>query len=271
MADRTVFQTITGALDVIAAPVIAAAEALDPTGAIKAIEQQVFGSRYQFKSAFFPEDLGAEYMGHWMTVKLFDSAYGTGTGAVGAGPGTAVFGAALFMPSATGGGSTPIYTDTHEYADVKLTNIVTDKFLGIAGVNALGVARRAINPGVQVLYRSTALRTFQFGFLFAPRSEKESQNMEEIILNIRKFAAPVNQGITLITPAEVEIKFWFNGQENPHIPKLKRCVIEAIETNYSPQGEWSTFTNGYPVSCLFTFKVREMEIIFRDDITPGGY
>lgn len=270
MADRTIFQTITGALDIITAPVIAAAEALDPTGAIKAIEQQVFGSKYQFDTAYFPEDLGAEYMGHWMSIKLFDSDYGTGTGAVGAGPGTAVFGAALFIPSNdSNGAGGPIYRDAHEYADVKLTNIITDKFLGISGVNALGVARRAINPGVQVLYRSTALRTFQFAFLFAPRSEKESQSMEKIILNIRKFAAPQNQGLTLITPAEVEIKFWFNGQENLHVPRLKRSVIEAIEMNYAPQGQWSTFTNGYPVSCLLTFTLREMEIIFRDSVEQG--
>lgn len=269
MADRTVFQEITGALDVITAPVIAAAEALDPTGTIRAIEQQVFGSRYQFDSAYFPEDLGAEYMGHWMSIKLYDSAYGTGTGALGAGPGTAVFGAAVFIPSDTNSGGGPIYRDSHQYSDVKLTNIITDKVLGISGVNALGAARRAINPGVQVLYRSTALRTFQFGFLFAPRSEKESQSMEKIIKNIRKFAAPVNQGLTLITPAEVEIKFWFNGQENRHVPRIKRCVIEEIEANFSPQGQWSTFTNGYPVSCLFTFTAREMEIIFRNDIEDG--
>jgi hypothetical protein len=270
MADRTVFQEITGALDIIAAPVIAAAEALDPTGTIKAIEQQVFGSKYQFDSAYFPEDLSAEYMGHWMTVTFNDSQYGAATGPLSSGPSNRVFAAALFMPSATGGGTQPVYNDNHEYADVKLTQLVTDKFLGVAGTNALATARRAINPGVQVLYRSTQLRTFDFGFMFAPRTEKESQNMEKIIYNIRRFSAAQNQGLTLITPAEVDIKFWFNGKENTHVPRIKRGVVTNIVTNYAPQGEWSTFTNGYPVSCLFMFTVREMEIIFREDV-EGGY
>lgn len=265
MPDRSIFQdvtgAVTGAIDLITAPVIAAAEYLDPTGAVKAIEQQVFGSKYTFSSAYFPDDLGAEYMGHWMTVKFFDGQYAART---------PVFAAALFMPSATGGGTQPIYNDNHEYADVKLTNIIQDKFIGVSGTNLLGVARRAINPGVQVLYRSTQLRTFDFGFMFAPRSEKESQNMEKIISNIRKYSAAQGRGnLSLITPAEVEIKFWFNGQENRHVPKLKNGVVTNIVTNYAPQGEWSTFTNGYPVSCLFMFSVREMEIIFREDVEDG--
>jgi hypothetical protein len=266
MADKSIFGSL---LDTALTPIVTAAEAIDPTGIIKQIEKQVFGSKYQFESESFPEDLGAEYMGHWMTIKFFDDEYGTPTGVATSGPTTPVFSAALFMPSATGGGSTPIYTDVHEYADIKLTNVVTNNLLGVSGTNALAMMRRAINPGVQVLYRSTALRTFQFGFLFAPRSEKESQKMEKIIYYIRRNAAPVNQGLTFKTPAEAEIKFWFNGQENRHVPKLKRCVVTNIETNYSPQGEWSTFTNGYPVSCLFTFTVREMEIIDRNYIDQG--
>lgn len=266
MADPSIFGSL---LDTALTAVVTPLEAVDPTGAIKLLEKQIFGSKYTFESAHFPEDLGAEYMGHWMTIKFFDDQYGTPTGSTTSGPTTPVFSAALFMPSATGGGSTPIYTDTHEYADIKLSNIVTDKLLGVSGTNVAGMMRRAINPGVQVLYRSTALRTFQFGFLFAPRSEKESQNMEKIIYYIRRNSAPVNQGLTFKTPAEAQINFWFNGKENTHVPKLRRCVVNAIETNYSPQGEWSTFTNGYPVSCLFTFTVREMQIIDRNYIDQG--
>jgi hypothetical protein len=226
-------------------------------------------TRYPFDSVYFPEDLGSEYMSHYVTIKFFTGG-ATGTGSIPGAPTPQqnVFNVGIYMPSDTGGGVMPIYNDSHEYADIKLTNIINNA-IGVNGQNALGVGRRAINPGVQVIYRSTSLRVFQFGFLMAPRNEKESQAIEKIIKNVRKFGAPENKGLLFMSPAEVEIKFYSNGKENPHLPKLNRCVIQAIEANPAPQGMWSTFTNGYPVSWLLSFTVQEMVIIDRTLIEQG--
>jgi hypothetical protein len=103
----------------------------------------------------------------------------------------------------------------------------------------------------------------------APSSQKESESMDRIIWNLRRFAAPdLNQKTSLLfdTPAEFEIKFYNKGQENLAIPKIRRCVLTDININYTPQGEWSTFRNGYPVSCLLSVAFQEMEIITRDKI-----
>jgi len=126
-----------------------------------------------------------------------------------------------------------------------------------------------INPGVEVLYRSTNLREFQFGFLFAPKSQNESVAIESIIKTIRRFAAPLDQGLQFRSPAEVEIKFYNKGQINPHLPKLKRCVITGITADFAPQGEWSTFRNGYPVAASMILDVTEMEIITRQAVQDG--
>ena len=93
--------------------------------------------------------------------------------------------------------------------------------------------------------------------------------MEEIIFQIRRFSAPFDGGLILTTPAEVQINFYKHGNINPHIPKLKRCVINRVTVDYAPQGEWSTFRNGYPVAASMILDVTEMEIITRQAVQDG--
>ena len=92
----------------------------DPTGAIKQIENQVIEpTDYVFKSDAFPEDLGSDYYGHYMTITAFvngttpTGAFSTTVNAYGQTgiirpPSQIVYSAAIFMPSTTGGGAGPI-------------------------------------------------------------------------------------------------------------------------------------------------------------------
>ena len=242
--------------------------------------------QYQFSYDVFPEDLGSDYYGHWMTItaKVPSGSVSTPTGPSSTvnqssfGRNTSAYAVGLFIPGAGEGGSGIIYEDKHEYTDIKLTNVM-GKAIGAYAGGTVGeggavasMFGHPINPGVQVLYRSTNLRAFQFTFMMAPSSQKESEAMDRIIWNLRRFAAPdLNQGTSLLfdTPAEFEIKFFNKTQENLAIPRIRRCVLTDINVNYTPQGEWSTFRNGYPVSCLLSVAFQEMEIITRDKITNG--
>ena len=142
--------------------------------------------QYQFSYDVFPEDLGSDYYGHWMTIT---AKVPTGKVSVSTGPSKYVnqnfspnqsaYSVGLFIPGAGEGGSGIIYEDKHEYTDIKLTNLA-GKTLGVfagtgvdlgagAGVAAgMSMFGHPINPGVQVLYRSTNLRAFQFTFMMAP-------------------------------------------------------------------------------------------------------
>lgn len=246
-------------------------------------------AQYNFKSDKFPEDLGSDYYGHWMTItaKVPTGSVSIPTGPfsdiarrMGATSDTSAYTAAIFIPGAGEGGSGIIYEDKHEYTDIKLTNLA-GKALGTFYGGSIGSSETAglatsmfghpINPGVQVLYRSTNLRAFQFTFMMAPSSLKESESMDRIIFNLRRFAAPnASEGSFLFdTPAEFEIHFYNKNEENFKIPRIKRCVLTDINVNYTPQGEWSTFRNGYPVSCLLSLAFQEMEIITRNKIENG--
>lgn len=228
---------------------------------------------YRFNADTFPEDLGSEQLGHYMIMRFYtpdgqlQSPYGSlsSTGFT-----RNNYNVALFMPNQAGGGIFPNFSDTHEYPDIFMTNVLMNQIGALNGIKgAAALTGRAINPGVQVLYKTTHLRTFNFVFLMAPRSEKESQSMERIIKTIRKYSAPEDNGAFYRSPAEVEIEFHFNGKQNPHIIKLKRQVVTYIDVNYAPQGFYSTFSNGYPVSCMLGITTREMEIIDRQDVEDG--
>lgn len=235
-----------------------------------------------FSYDVFPQDLGSDYYGHWMTITAIEGGVPSGPAGnfFGIAPNTSKYAVAIFIPSATSSSSLA-YMDLHEYSDIKLTNVALSGVGAALGVgeslnqlaNLAPMGGYAINPGVQILYRSTKLRQFQFTFLMSPASEEESRSMENIIKTLRYYAAPelTGGGLAFKTPAEFQIKFYNKGQENPHIPKIRRCVLNRVDVDFTPlNGEWTTFTNGYPVSCIMSLLFQEMEIIHRDFIAGGN-
>ena len=252
------------------------------------IGNSLTGNKYTFDYDVFPEDLGSDYYGHWMkiTAKVGQGAVQTSYGPFSSinssfGKNTSAYTVGIFIPGAGENGTGIIYEDTHTYSDIKITNVgstflgtFTGLDLGGAGQAAMSAIGKPINPGVQVLYKNTNLRSFQYGFLMAPTSLRESQSMENIIKKLRMFAAPAvaagSGGLLFDTPAEFEIEFYNKGQLNLRIPKVSRCVLTNVTADFTPAGEWSTFRNGYPVTCRLLLSFQEMEIITRDKIN-GGY
>lgn len=233
-----------------------------------------------FSYDVFPEDVASDPVGHYMTITAITGGIPTGPlqqigdqllpiGNASLQPNQSQYAAVIYIPGGTSG-SGIVNHDVHEYSDVKLTNLLRDQ-VGIGSGSLAGITGYAINPGVQVLYKSTALRSFQFQFLMAPQSERESRSMESIIQNLRYWAAPRAVGILFQTPAEFQIRFYNKGQENTHIPRIRRCVLNRIDVDYAPMsGEWSTFRNGHPVAALLSLNFQEMEIIHKDFIAGGN-
>ncbi len=158
------------------------------------------------------------------------------------------------------------------------------KIAGVAG-NIVGAGakllQRPINPAVEVLFATTELRQFTFEVLMAPRNEKESEAIKEIIYALRFHSAPEVSGaidipvigsisgLFWIPPAEFDISFWHKGEENNHILAINTCVMERIEVDYSPSGIYSTFHNGHPVAVRLSMGFRELEPIHKQRIRQG--
>lgn len=130
------------------------------------------------------------------------------------------------------GYGTNAYSDYSKYKDSYSTgpsNIaVDDAKRGMTGVlveqankelggiigNAL---KRVPNPQVQLLYRGLNLRSFQFDFTFTPTSQKEADQIDQIIKTFTYYSLPqLSQGINgqfFVPPQIFGIKFAFMGND----------------------------------------------------------
>lgn len=130
-----------------------------------------------------------------------------------------------------------------------------------------------INPAVEILFSNTLVRQFTLEVMMAPRNEKESISMKDIIKTLRFHAAPeisdTLAGLFWIPPAEFDITFFNKGVENMNILRMNTCVLERIEVDYSPTGVYSTFRNGHPVAARLSMGFRELEPIHKKRVLQG--
>jgi hypothetical protein len=147
----------------------------------------------------------------------------------------------------------------------------------IAFSQAFGVVQ---NPMLEVLYSSPKFREFRFDFMFYPRSEKESKEVQNIISKLRFHQAPeVAQGGTggffMVPPSEFDITFYYSGQENLNIPKISTCVLDSLTVDYAPNG-FSAYEvpgqgatvggTGMPVAIRLSLGFKETEMVTKSSI-----
>jgi hypothetical protein len=148
--------------------------------------------------------------------------------------------------------------------------------LGAAGFAAgFGMVQ---NPILEVLYTSPNFRSFRFDFMFYPKSESEAKEVQDIINRLQFHQAPEvrkeSNGFFLVPPSEFDIKFYYNGSENPNIPQISTCVLETIDIDYAPNG-FTTYEvpgqteatyggTGMPVAIRMSLQFKETEIMTKD-------
>jgi hypothetical protein len=146
-----------------------------------------------------------------------------------------------------------------------------------AGGTILGAFGYAVNPQYEVLYSSTALRQFQFDFLFTPRSEKEAEQVYNIIESLKFHSSPEilsgTSGRFLLAPSAFDIGFYYNGTRNPNIPLISTCVCENVSVDYAPQGfsAYETTDNkpgvgktGTPVATRLSLRFKEITLVTKE-------
>jgi len=160
-------------------------------------------------------------------------------------------------------------------------------FLASMLPGALGQAAFAVgfglvnNPMVELLYSAPGFREFNFDFMFYPRSEKEGNEVQEILKTLNFHQSPEirkdSYSNFLIPPSEFDIKFYYNGYENPNIPKISTCILTNISVDYAPGG-FSTYEvpgsfrptaggTGMPVAIRLSLQFRETEFMTKDNFS----
>jgi hypothetical protein len=182
-----------------------------------------------------------------------------------------VLGASQFAQATEGGqtltNSGPFASEAAGYAANKTFGIDKGMFL----YNTAGVA---VNPQLEVIFRQTGLREFQFDFMMAARSRTEMQSIHNIVNQFRSAAAPSfatnGGGRYLIPPSEFDIQFKFSGADASMIPKISTCVIAGVTTDYAPAGQYAVFErDGRPVAVRLQLNFKEVDLITKERIMQG--
>ena len=162
----------------------------------------------------------------------------------------------------------------------KLTQTAREKAGDVGALGAFAATGVVLNPMMELLYAGQSkFRTFQFDFFFYPRDEREALEVQRIIERLRFHQAPeisgsFGQGF-LIPPSEFDIRFYYNGAQNPNIPPIGTCVLDNININYAPNGfsayevPEETFPSlgrtGMPVAIQLTLGFKEVSYLTKDD------
>ena len=174
---------------------------------------------------------------------------------------------------------------------------------GIAGNTSLndvlgGAKGIVLNPNVELLFQGFGLREFDLNYKFTPRNETEAKEIRQIIHTFKVASLPRAQNVTALggqikpegedagSTNSTEGGFDFGGSNNnyisvpnlcqvsymkgkilhPYLPKWKLSAITGVDINYTPDGSFSTYSDGSPVATGLTLRFAETKLVFADDI-----
>ena len=128
----------------------------------------------------------------------------------------------------------------------------------------------ALNPFKTALFQQVKLRTFEFNYKFMPKSQKEANNVFNIINAFKEHMHPEfdTNKIFLIHPSEFNIVYYYAGRENTNWNKIGTCVLTDL---YVDQGteQLTTFVDGSSVEINMKLTFMETEMITREKIVQG--
>ena len=172
------------------------------------------------------------------------------------------------------GGASGVLTEGAKKAGAALAETLAGAEGAAGMVNR--VFGQADNPYVEVLFQAMEVRTFTYNFTFAPRSEEETKDVQEIIQLFRFHMVPELQGGAarfLTLPSEFDIHYMYIGKdgtntENEYYNKIATCVCTNVTVDYTP-GKVSSFSDGAPTQITMALTFKETETLTKDKVNAG--
>ena len=156
-----------------------------------------------------------------------------------------------------------------------LTTAALNSIPGVGGnlsVNDIvqGGSSKILNPNVELMYEGPTLRELSLKFKLVARTSTESKIIKEIATSFRKAAAPANKDSRFINlPAYVRMRYMRGGKQNQNLPKHRMFAINGVDVNYTPDGQYIVYEDGYVPSIEIGLALQETKIIFFEDIANG--
>ena len=130
------------------------------------------------------------------------------------------------------------------------------------------------NPNMELLFNGPTIRSFRFQFKMTPRSQKEGQEVRQIIREFKRSMAPKvtavggpsgSNNLFLKTPDVFELTYRQGKENHKFLNKFKQCVLQDISVNYTGEGTYATYDDGTPVSMIMDLTFKELEPIYDTD------
>ena len=143
--------------------------------------------------------------------------------------------------------------------------------LGAAVDKGLG---RTQNPNSEMVFKSVPFREFQFPYEFAPKNEKEKDEVQRIVEIFKFHMMPEKFGQGYLgAPSQFQITYMYRDGANMYVPKISRCALTDMSLDYSPEGVFTTFKGddkgAAPVLTKMDLTFSEMEIMTKETIATG--
>ena len=148
-------------------------------------------------------------------------------------------------------------------------------------VSAQGLVSRAsgqvLQSNLELLFSGMSLRTFPFVFDFAPRDEKEAEEVMLIIRTIKMAMTPSGRDSVLMTAPDLFQFTYISGKErHPFLNSFKVGVLTEMNVDYTAGGNYATYGGKFksPVHMKMMLTFKEINPVFREDYeqmsnTPG--
>ena len=173
-----------------------------------------------------------------------------------------------------------------------LRSTLQSRLLSMAGqqVSPEAILARGLgvipNSNMELLFNAPALREFAFSWKMTPRDEYEAKKVRHIIrffkqgMAARKLlgtgggSAAGTNSLYLGTPNVFHVQYKTNRDEDIEgVNRIKTCAVTGCAVNYTPDGVWSAYEEGQPVSTVMSLRMQELEPVYdtdyQGDITEG--
>ena len=142
----------------------------------------------------------------------------------------------------------------------------------VSGVDGLQqrVTGNVFNPNMELLFKGPALRPFSFKFKLTPRSADESREVIKIIRFFKQGMAPIRSEANLFLKSPHTFRLAYlhrgeNGELHRGLNMFKEVALQGFGVNYTPNGNYATYSDGIPVAYEMSMTFTELEPIFNDD------
>lgn len=138
-------------------------------------------------------------------------------------------------------------------------------------------AGAAINNNLELLFQGPTLRSFNFQFRLTPRSQNETNAIRNIIRTFKINMVPEasQSNLFLNAPRVFDIQYMTTvgggTRLHPFMNKFKRCALKDFSVNYSPDGQYMTYSDGGMTAYELSMTFAELDPVLANDYEGGVF